>query len=116
MVQAVKSTAPSSGWVLAGVFTALGAGLVVLVAWITEITICDGQASESCARTNLAELQLWLAVGGLMPAGLTLLAAFRGTRGQLVVGMAITVFVYGSWLVLNDAAVHGWGSDMRLVP
>jgi drug/metabolite transporter (DMT)-like permease len=106
----------SPGWILAAVLIGLGALLAVALGWATDYVACETEGTDACSRSGLAELQLWIAVAGLVPAGLTLGAAFRGTHNRLRWIAAVTVLIYLVWAVLNDAAVHGWGSDMRLVP
>jgi hypothetical protein len=107
----------SRDWILVAIVVMVGALAATAAAWATDFVACEsGPGTEACGRRGLAQAQLWVAVGGLIPAGLTVWAAFDPTRSR-VPGFALaSLIVYLTWAVLNDAAVHGWGADMRLVP
>lgn len=102
--------------VFLAVLVGAAAGVVVLMAWATDFVACETAGSDACSRHPLAEAQLWLAVAGLVPAGLAVRAVLRGERTQAWVFSIATALAYGCWAILNDAAVHGWGEDMTLVP
>jgi hypothetical protein len=42
--------------------------------------------------------------------------AFRGAKRAAVAALLVGLALWAGWAFLNDAAVHEWGSDMRLIP
>jgi hypothetical protein len=56
-----------------------------------------------------------LAVVGLIPAVVLVVAAALGKRRLALLALAVGVPLYLGWAVLLDAAVHGW-DDLKLVP
>ena len=93
--------------IVAAVLGLIGAAAAVLLALLTKSLICHGDSDTSC-RTGLMNLQLLVALAGLIP----LVAMFRASiqrKTRLALGLFLTaVLIYGAWAVLNDAAVHGW--------
>lgn len=85
---------------------ALCAALVaIFIAWLTKVNICG----ENC-HDALYEVQLAIAVGGLVPAIALVFATSTGRRQLAVIALVAGVITYGTWGVLNDAAVHGWNN------
>jgi hypothetical protein len=91
------------------------------IALITYAILCHGESGGSTmcpdgepTTTMTAHLVVGF-VGTLPPLVMACLAfrdADRPARAALTVGLLLWI----GWAFLNDAAVHGWGSDMRLVP
>ncbi len=92
-----------------------GAGFAVLVGWTVQWLACENEGTEACARTDLALATYVLAIVGLVPAVVLLLAALFSKRRLAIGALAFGVLLYLSWALLLDAAVHGW-DDLILVP
>jgi hypothetical protein len=56
-----------------------------------------------------------VALVGLVPAVVLIVAAALGKRRLALLALAIGVPLYLAWAVLLDAAVHGW-DDLNIVP
>ena len=93
------------GWAVVGLLGGLGAA----------VGICQ-DPSPACERRGLLTAQFYLAVAGLIPVGVMTFAAVTKRRALAATAITIALLVYAVWTVLNDAAVHGWGEAMRLVP
>jgi hypothetical protein len=95
---------------------ALGAACVaVLAAAAADWLACENEGTPACARQDLASMQQTLAVVGLIPAVVLVVAAALGKRRLALLALAVGVPLYLGWAVLLDAAVHGW-DDLKLVP
>jgi hypothetical protein len=82
-----------------------GAVFALLVAGAANWLACENQGTPACARQDLAFGQFILAMIGLVPALLLVVAVAVRKRWAATLALA----------VLLDAAVHGW-DDLRLVP
>jgi hypothetical protein len=87
----------------------------LLLAGAANWLACENEGTPACARQNLAFGQYILAMIGLVPALVLVVAA--AVRKKWLAALALTVGVplYLAWAVLLDAAVHGW-DDLTLVP
>jgi hypothetical protein len=95
---------------------AFGAACVaVLAATAADWLACENEGTEACARQDLASTQQMVAVVGLVPAVVLVVAAALGKRRLALLALAVGVPLYLGWAVLLDAAVHGW-DDLKLVP
>jgi hypothetical protein len=92
-----------------------GAGFAVLVGWTAQWLACENEGTEACARADLALATYVLAIVGLVPAVVLLLAALFSKRRLAIGALAVGVLLYLAWALLLDAAVHGW-DDLILVP
>jgi hypothetical protein len=85
----------------------IGAAAAVLLALLTKSLICHGDSDTSC-RTGLMNIQLLVALAGLIPLVAMLRASIQ-RKTMLAFGLFfIAILIYAAWAVLNDAAVHGW--------
>jgi hypothetical protein len=97
------------GFALLGALLALLlAGLAALIGLVTEANICE----TSCTTRGLVTAQLVLALLGLVPAVILLLAVALHYRRVAVTALIVGVLIYGAWGLLNDAAVHGWSNSV----
>jgi hypothetical protein len=106
----------SAVWVLL-VVLAVGAGFVaIFLGWAVDFVSYEQSGAGADERKDLAGAQFPVAVacGGLLGGFVAAVIGRRFGLARVLLGVAIPVFV--TWAVLNDAAVHGWGSDMTLVP
>jgi hypothetical protein len=95
---------------------ALGAAcFAVLAATAAGWLACENEGTEACARQDLASTQHTVALVGLVPAIVLVVAAALGKRRLALIALAVAVPLYLGWAVLLDAAVHGW-DDLKLVP
>ena len=101
--------------VLAAIAAVGGACFAVLVATAVDWLACENEGTPACARQDLASLQQTVAVVGLVPAVVLVVAAVLGKRRLALLALAVGVPLYLCWAVLLDAAVHGW-DDLKLVP
>jgi hypothetical protein len=92
-----------------------GAGFAVLVGGATSWLACENEGTPACARQGLASAQFALAIVGLVPAFVLLLATLLGKRRIGIAVAVLGVAVYSAWALLLDAAVHGW-DDLKLLP
>jgi hypothetical protein len=92
-----------------------GAVFALLVAGAANWLACENQGTPACARQDLAFGQFILAMIGLVPALLLVVAVAVRKRWVATLALAVGVPLYLAWAVLLDAAVHGW-DDLRLVP
>jgi hypothetical protein len=92
-----------------------GACFAVLVANAVNWLACENEGSEACERQDLASTQLVVAIAGLAPAIVLVVAAARGNRRITALALVVGVPLYLGWAILVDAAVHGW-DDLTLVP
>lgn len=92
-----------------------GAAFAVLVGGVTNWLACENEGTPACARQDLASAQFALAVVGLIPSFVLVLAALLGKRRLAVAAVVVGVLLYLAWAILLDAAVHGW-DDLRLIP
>jgi hypothetical protein len=92
-----------------------GAGFAVLVGGAVSWLACENEGTPACARQDLATAQFRLAVAGLIPSFLLVLAALLGKRRLAIAAVVLGVSLYLAWALLIDAAVHGW-DDLTLLP
>jgi hypothetical protein len=92
-----------------------GACFAVLLAGTWNWLACENEGTEACRRQNLASAQFMLAIVGLVPALVLVLAAALGKRRLAAIALAVGVPLYVAWAVLLDAAIHGW-DDLKLLP
>jgi hypothetical protein len=100
---------------LAAVGALGGACVAVLAATAVDWLACENMGTPACARQDLASTQQTVAIVGLLPAVVLVVAAALGKRRLALLALAVGVPLYLSWAVLLDAAVHGW-DDLKLVP
>jgi hypothetical protein len=92
-----------------------GAGFAVLVGWATNWLACENQGTPACVRQDLALAQFEVALLGLVPAFVLVLAVVFGRRRLATAAAVVGVALYLVWAFLLDAAVHGW-DDLKLLP
>jgi hypothetical protein len=104
------------GLVVLGALAIPASLVALLVAYLVDGYACDTEGSAACARQSLASLQFWVAIAGVgLVTGFFICAVRRKvTLAWLLLGCSVLFYV--GWGILNDAAVHGWGSDMALNP
>jgi Na+/proline symporter len=92
-----------------------------LIAITTYEIFCFGESGGSTmcpdgkpSTTMTAQLVVGLA--GLVPAAVMAYFAFRDARRLAVAALLVGLVLWAGWVLLNDAAVHEWGSDMRVIP
>jgi hypothetical protein len=104
------------GWALLLILVVPGSLFALIAGWLVDGLACDTEGSEACDRQDLANAQLWVALAGVALVTWIGITAWRRqyhlTRPLLLCALVL----YLGWAVLNDAAVHGWGADMPLVP
>jgi hypothetical protein len=104
---------------LLSVFVALalfgGAVLAVFVGAAANWLACENRGTPACARQELASATLILALVGLVPAFVLVLAALLGKRRLAIAALVLGVPLYLAWALLLDAAEHGW-DDLTLLP
>ena len=74
-----------------------------------------GRLSRHSSVGRLASAQFTLAMVGLVPALVLVLAALLGKRRLAIAAVVVGVPLYLVWALLLDAAVHGW-DDLKLLP
>jgi hypothetical protein len=92
-----------------------------LIAFVTYEVLCFGESggSNMCPDgkpTTTMSAQLVVGLVGLVPALVMVYFAFRDAKRAAVAALLVGLALWAGWAVLNDAAVHEWGSDMRLIP
>jgi hypothetical protein len=92
-----------------------GALFAVLVGGVANWLACENEGTPACARQDLASAQYKLALIGLIPSSVLVLAALLGKRRLAIAAVVVGVPLYVVWALLLDAAVHGW-DDLKLVP
>jgi hypothetical protein len=92
-----------------------GAAFATLVGWAANWLACQNGGTPACARQELASAQFTLAMVGLVPALVLVLAALLGKRRLAIAAVVVGVPLYLVWALLLDAAVHGW-DDLKLLP
>jgi hypothetical protein len=92
-----------------------GAVFAVLVAGVTSWLACENEGTPACARQDLVSAQFTLAIVGLIPSFVLVLAALLGMRRLAIAAVVVGVPLYVVWAILLDAAVHGW-DDLKLLP
>jgi hypothetical protein len=92
-----------------------GAVFAFLVAGVVDWLACENEGTPACSRQDLAFGQFILAMIGLAPALVLLVAAALRKKRLAALALAVGVPLYLAWAVLLDAAVHGW-NDLKLVP
>jgi hypothetical protein len=90
--------------------------MVVVALALGFIALVTAGLCENCTENDLVDIQLAIALVGLVPVTMLVDSVWRPrSRGVVRLWAALSVLVYVSWAVLNDAAVHGW-NDLVLVP
>ena len=92
-----------------------GAGFAVLVGGAVNWLACENEGTPACARQGLASTQFTLAIVGIVPSFVLVLATFLGMRRLAIAALVLGVSLYVAWALLLDAAVHGW-DDLTLLP
>jgi hypothetical protein len=92
-----------------------GAAFAFLAAGVVSWLACENEGTEACSRQELASAQFVLAMIGLAPALVLVVAAALGKKRLAAVALAVGVPLYLAWALLMDAAIHGW-DDLKLVP
>ena len=92
-----------------------GAGFAVLVGWTANWLACENQGTPACARQELASMQFELALFGLIPAFVLVLAVVFRKRRLAIAAVALGIPLFLTWALILDAAVHGW-DDLKLLP
>jgi hypothetical protein len=92
-----------------------------LVAYLTYWVMCFSESGGSTMcpvgePTTTMSAQLVVGLAGMLPALAMAVFAFRGARRLALAALAVGLVWWVGWAILNDAAVHEWGSDMRLIP
>lgn len=100
---------------LAALVALCGASFAVLLANAVNWLACESQGSEACERQDIASTQLVVAIAGLVPAIILVVAVARGNRRLTALALVVGVLLYLGWAILLDAAVHGW-DDLTLEP
>ena len=104
-----------SAALLAALVALGGACFAVLVATIVDWLACENEGSFACERQDLASTQQMVAIAGLVPAIVLVVAVARGNRRLTALALVVGVPLYVGWAILVDAAVHGW-DDLTLIP
>ena len=99
----------------------VAAAFGTFIALVTYAVLCNGESggSTSCPNGHATETmnaQLMIGLLGLLPPAVMGYFAHRHRRGPALIALILGVVLWVAWGVLNDAAVHGWGSEMRFVP
>jgi hypothetical protein len=87
----------------------------LLVAGAVNWLACENEGTPACDRQDLAFGQFVLAMIGLLPALVLVVAAAVRKRWVAALALAVGVPLYLVWALLLDAAVHGW-DDLKLIP
>ena len=103
------------------VLALVGAVFGAFVGYLTYEVMCFNEigGSTMCPRghpTTTMTAQLVVGLGGIVPAVLMVFFAFRGAKRAAASALVMGLVLWAAWAFLNDAAVHQWGSDMRLIP
>ncbi len=94
----------------------VAASFGAFIAYLTYGLLCAGSDNGSCGADSTAmKAQLVIGLLGLIPVGAMVYFSFKGSRLGAVVSLVVGLLIWAGWAVLNDAAVHGWDSDMVLV-
>ena len=101
--------------VLGGMALLAGAGFAVLVSAVVNWLACENVGTPACSRQDLASAQFTVAMIGLVPALVLVVAAALGKKRTAAVALVVGVPLYLAWAFLMDAAIHGW-DDLTLVP
>ena len=92
-----------------------GACFAVMFATAVDWLACENEGTPACERQDLASTQQAVALIGLVPAIVLVVAGARGNRRLTVLALVVGLPLYVGWAILVDAAVHGW-DDLTLVP
>jgi hypothetical protein len=98
-----------------------GAASGAFFALLTFQLLCHGDSGGSLMcpdgePTITMTLQLIVGVAGLVPPILMTYLAFRNARRAAIIALICGLVLWAGWGFLNDAAVHGWSSQMTLIP
>ena len=101
---------------LLAALVALGAAcFAVMAATAVDWLACENEGTEACGRQDLASTQQVVAIIGLIPAIVLVVAGARGNQRLTVLALLVGLPLYVGWAILVDAAVHGW-DDLTLAP
>jgi hypothetical protein len=92
-----------AGWFVGALFAFGGALIATFFAWLTRVNLCEA----NCHAPAILEIQLIIAVAGLVPAAVLLYATAVGHTRLAVRALAIGILTYAAWGLLNNTAVHG---------
>jgi hypothetical protein len=103
------------------IFALLAAAFGALIAIVTFQVMCfgEGGGSTMCPEgepTTTMIGQLVLGILGFGSAIAMVLFAFRDDKRAAIAALVFALVLWAAWGLLNDAAVHEWGSEMRLIP
>jgi hypothetical protein len=98
---------PKTRWevVVAAIVLFAASGLAVVLAWVTRALEDD---ESGLPHPGVGTAQLVVALLGLVPVALLVLAMARHRATQARVWFVVAIATYLCWGILNDAAVHGW--------
>lgn len=99
----------------------VAAAFGTFIAFVTYAVLCNGESGGSTAcpngeATETMIAQLIVGLLGLLPPAVMAYFAHQDRRTPALIALILGVVLWIGWGVLNDAAVHGWGSGMRFVP
>jgi hypothetical protein len=89
--------------------------LVASAGAIAAVLLGLGTAVTS-PHSSLALAQFYVAAAGLIPMAVGIIAAITKHRRLAATALTIALLTYATWIVLNDAAEHGWGEAMWITP
>jgi hypothetical protein len=86
-----------------------------VVGWVAYAMAASADGNSDGSVSTETTLQFILGWAGIVPvAAMAYLVFTRSTR-KATVAFAIGLIVWMAWIVLNDAAIHGWDDDMTIV-
>jgi hypothetical protein len=97
------------------VILAFGAIFGAFIAWVTYALLCASSDTGCGDARGIMTTQLIVGVVGLGAPAAMVYFSFKGSNRRAVVALIIGLIIWATWVVLNDAAVHGWGRDMVLL-
>jgi hypothetical protein len=92
------------------------AAFAAVLAWATHFVSCLDGTGSMCPDgrpTTTVTLQLVLGLLDVASAGAAFYLTLRGRPRAAGWAIAAGLLTFAVWAVLNDAAVHGWGHEMR---
>jgi hypothetical protein len=92
-----------------------GAVFALLVAGAVNWLACENEGTPACDRQDLAFGQFVLAMIGLVPAFVLVVAVAVQKKWLATLALGVGLPLYFAWALLLDAAVHGW-DDLKLIP
>jgi hypothetical protein len=106
---------------LFSLITLAAAVLGSFVAYLTYALLCFGDSGGSTMCPNghpstTMTFQLVVGLLGVVPAAYFVFCVFRDRNRRAAAVLIGGLLMWAGWALLNDAAVHGWGGGMRLIP